>query len=280
MEKYDLLPEQLRYEGIYSESDFFEPAPVDESVLLLTHDHSYWKKLKGLCLTRQEQRRTGFPLTPALVKRELVIMNGTIEAVKLALRFGAALNIAGGTHHAHTGMGAGFCLLNDNAIAANYLLSRGLVSRILIVDLDVHQGDGTAQIFANRPEVFTFSMHGANNFPGYKQRSDLDVALADGTGDREYLETLKRNLDKAAAHSKPDFVFFQSGVDVIAGDKLGRLALTLQGCRQRDHMVMEMCRQLNVPMVASMGGGYSERLVDIIEAHANTFRLAKDIFGT
>jgi acetoin utilization deacetylase AcuC-like enzyme len=280
MIKYDLLYEQLLYEGVFSAAHFFEPQPLSEGVILLTHDPQYWARLKSLQLTRDEIRKTGFPLSALLVHRERIIMSGTVEAAIFALQHGVGLNIAGGTHHAHRSGGAGFCLLNDNAIAANYLLHEGLAARILIVDLDVHQGDGTATIFQDNPDVFTFSMHGANNFPMQKQPSDMDIALDDGTRDAQYLRMLSRYLDEAVARARPEFVFYQCGVDVIAGDKLGRLALMIEGCRQRDKMVMEKCKARDVPMVASMGGGYSDRLADIIEAHANTFRLAKDIFDT
>jgi acetoin utilization deacetylase AcuC-like enzyme len=205
-------------------------------------------------------------------------MSGTLESARYALKYGIAMNIAGGTHHAFTNRGAGFCLLNDIAIAANFLLKEALATQILVVDLDVHQGDGTAQIFRSEERVFTFSMHGANNYPLQKERSDLDIALPDHTSDKAYLETLDRTLNELLDRVQPDFIFFQSGVDILDTDKLGKLSITREGCKQRDRMVLRTAHQNRIPLVASMGGGYSEHFRDIIEAHANTFRLAQEIY--
>lgn len=278
MEKYSLLPEQLQYEGTLTADRFFAPEPMAEETILLTHDSTYWQKLTHLNLTRSEERKTGFPLSEQLVLRERTIMNGTLQAALWALDHGAALNIAGGTHHAYTDQGSGFCLLNDNAMAANYLLHHNLAQRILIVDLDVHQGDGTAQIFQHETRVFTFSIHGASNFPMKKQQSDLDIPLPDKTGDRAYLRQLSDTLPRLVDQHQPDFIFFQSGVDVLASDALGRLSLTIDGCRKRDEIVFQTAKERQIPIIASMGGGYSKRLADIIEAHANTYRIAKDLF--
>ena len=278
MSKYEVLPQQLLHEGTLSAGNFFRPAPIDESYVLLTHSPDYFNKLCTLSLSPMEIRRTGFPLSREVVSRELFIMNGTLECARYALRHGIAMNIAGGTHHAFTDRGAGFCLLNDIAIAANFLLKEELARRILIVDLDVHQGDGTAEIFAREQRVFTFSMHAANNYPLQKAKSDLDIALPDFTGDRDYLHTLETNLKRLVDRFEPDFIFFQSGVDILATDKLGKLRITREGCKQRDRIVLETARKNRIPLVASMGGGYSEDFRDIIEAHANTFRLAQEIF--
>lgn len=188
------------------------------------------------------------------------------------------MNIAGGTHHAFTNKGEGFCLLNDMAIASNYLLHHKLVKQILVVDLDVHQGNGTAEIFRNNSSVFTFSMHGTNNYPLYKENSDLDIGLADFTNTDFYLKTLDLNLKNLIDQLQPDFIFFQSGVDILDTDKLGKLSVTREGCKLRDRMVMEVAKQNRIPLVASMGGGYSPNLKDIMEAHANTYRLAQEIF--
>jgi acetoin utilization deacetylase AcuC-like enzyme len=220
----------------------------------------------------------GFPLSAELVHREQVIMQGTIDAALYALQFGISLNIAGGTHHAFRDRGEGFCLLNDIAIAAQYLLDNKLRKRILIVDLDVHQGNGTASIFQNEKNVFTFSMHGEKNYPLQKEKSNLDIELPDNIDDASYLKILKNTLPKITEEFEPDFVFFQSGVDVLKSDKLGRLGLTIDGCKERDKFVLEFCKQNQLPIAASMGGGYSEKLSDIIEAHANTYRLAQQIF--
>lgn len=278
MSKYEILPEQLLHEGTIQAENIFHPEPIDEKWILLTHEKLYWEKLKHLELTPKEIRRTGFPLTGQLVAREITIANGTLQCTKFALEYGIAMNIAGGTHHAFTFKGEGFCLLNDIAISANYLLAEKLSKQILVIDLDVHQGNGTAQIFRDEPRVFTFSMHGANNYPLVKEKSDLDVDLPDFVGDGFYLSTLEAHLNNLLETVKPDFIFFQSGVDILATDKLGRLSVSREGCKQRDRMVLEAARKNKIPLVASMGGGYSADFRDIIEAHANTYRLAQEIF--
>ena len=281
MLKYELLPEQLLHEGTATASDFFVPTPTPLADVLLTHEANYVHRLLHGQLTRQEERASGFPWSPALASREMTLLGGTIGCAQRALlNAGVSLNIAGGTHHAFADRPEGFCLLNDQAVAANWLLAHKLVHQVLIVDLDVHQGNGTAAIFRHEPRVFTFSMHGARNFPGRKELSDLDLPLPDGTTDAEYLaqlaDTLPRLLDEQL---RPDLVFYLSGVDVLATDKLGHLALTRAGCRQRDELVLHACHQRGLPVVVCMGGGYSERLTDIVEAHANTYRVATDLWG-
>jgi acetoin utilization deacetylase AcuC-like enzyme len=278
MEKYELLPRQLLHEGTITAAHLFAPAPMDEAVILKVHHPEYWNKLKHQQLDAREIRKTGFPLSQALVEREITIMQGTLDCARFALQYGVAMNIAGGTHHAFTHRGEGFCLLNDIALAARWLLDEGLAKQIVIVDLDVHQGNGTAQIFYQEPRVFTFSMHGANNYPLQKEVSDLDVPLPDGIQDREYVYLLEKHLDEVMQRVAPDFIFFQSGVDVLASDKLGRLGLSLEGCKARDRHVLQMARKAGIPLVASMGGGYSEDIRVIVEAHANTFRLAQDMY--
>ena len=278
MSKYEVLPEQLLHEGTISTSNIFSPNPIDEKWILKTHAATYWNKLKTLSLSPKEARRTGFPQSKELIDREITIMDGTLQCAQFALQHGIAMNIAGGTHHAFTNRGEGFCLLNDIAIAANYLLDISLAQRILIIDLDVHQGNGTAQIFRYEQRVFTFSMHGANNYPAEKESSDLDIGLPDFTEDKFYLRTLQSNLSNLLEQVKPDFIFFQSGVDVLATDKLGKLSLTREGCKNRDRIVLQMAKANKIPLVASMGGGYSPDFKDIIEAHANTYRLAQEIF--
>lgn len=278
MSKYEVLPQQLLHEGTITDENIFKPMPLEEKWITLTHDANYWQKLSSLLLTRQEIRRTGFPLTRELVDREVTIANGTIECALFAMAHGVAMNIAGGTHHAFKNKGEGFCLLNDIAIAANYLLHEKLAKQILVVDLDVHQGNGTAQIFKNDPRVFTFSMHGANNYPLFKEESDLDIGLPDFANDLFYLKTLDTHLKNLVDHVEPDFIFYQSGVDILTTDKLGRLCVTREGCKQRDRIVLNVAKQNNIPLVASMGGGYSPDFKDIIEAHANTFRLAQEIY--
>ena len=278
MEKYELLPEQLLYEGTVTPSHFFDPTPLTPADILLTHTPDYWNRLVRLELTRKEIRRIGFPLSDILVRRGTHIAGGTLQCAYYAMQFGVALNIAGGTHHAFADRGEGFCLLNDIAIAANILLRNGTVERILVVDLDVHQGNGTARLFQNDPRVFTFSMHGAKNYPLKKETSDLDIPLPDGTEDNHYLSILRETLPFLIDSVEPDLIFYLSGVDILDSDKLGRLAVSLEGCRERDRFVFEMCRTNDIPVAVSMGGGYSPQLPRIIEAHANTFRLAQEVF--
>lgn len=278
MIKYELLPEQLLYEGTISENNLFHPPPLDEETILLTHDADYWSKLKELRLTAKEIRKIGFPLSEQLVTRGTHIANGTLLCAQYAQQFGVALNVAGGTHHSFTDRGEGFCLLNDIGIAANYLLKKHLAQKILVVDLDVHQGNGTAQIFRNEKGVFTFSMHGEKNYPTKKENSDLDIGLPDKTKDDGYLKILRNTLPRLLEEVQPDFVFYLSGVDVLESDKLGRLSLSRAGCKERDRIVLQYCQQNELPVAVSMGGGYSEKIADIVEAHANTFRVAQELF--
>lgn len=277
MEKYDLLPKQLLYEGTLNQEHFFEPEMIDMENVLAVHDKKYIDRLFNLQLTPKEERQTGFEHSQQLIEREKFIMEGTRLCAEFALSSRAAMNIAGGTHHAYTNRGEGFCLLNDNAIAAKWLLKNKRVENILIIDLDVHQGNGTAEIFQNDPHVFTFSMHGDNNYPLKKERSDLDVPLKDGIKDNEYLYLLAKNLDVILQSFQPEFILYQCGVDIIETDKLGRLGVSLDGCKKRDTLIFETVRQLNVPVVCSMGGGYSPEIKHIIEAHANTFRTIQEI---
>lgn len=278
MLKYELIPEQLLHEGTIAQQNLFNPEPVSEDIILLTHEKTYWEQLRDLTLSAKDQRRIGFPLNAQLLERELRITQGTIDAAHFAMSNGIAFNVAGGTHHAGSNWGEGFCLLNDQAVAANYLLNKNLAKRILIIDLDVHQGNGTAEIFQNEPMVFTFSMHGDKNFPFRKEISSLDVPLNDGVQDEEYLSSLTVNLKKAFERAKPDFVFYLSGVDVLATDKLGKLALSKAACKERDRMVLQACKNKNLAVQVSMGGGYSTDIRDIVDAHCNTYRLAFDLF--
>ncbi|TCD24718.1 histone deacetylase [Pedobacter psychrodurus] len=279
MLKYELIPEQLLHEGTIAQQNLFSPEPVSEDIILSTHEKAYWEQLRDLTLSAKDQRRIGFPLNAQLLERELRITQGTIDAAHFAISNGIAFNVAGGTHHAGSNWGEGFCLLNDQSITANYLLNRNLTKRILIIDLDVHQGNGTAEIFQNEPKVFTFSMHGEKNFPFRKEISSLDVPLDDDVQDEEYLSSLNINLKKAFDRAKPDFVFYLSGVDVLSTDKLGKLALSKAACKERDKIVLQACKDKNLPVQVSMGGGYSIDIKDIVDAHCNTYRLAFDLFG-
>ena len=278
MLKYELIPAQLLHIGAITPENLFAPAPAGEEEVLHTHDADYWYSLRDLTLPPKEQRRIGFPLSAQLVERELRIAQGTIVGTRYAMEAGIAFNVAGGTHHAGSNWGEGFCLLNDQAIAANYLLNNKICSRILIIDLDVHQGNGTAEIFAQEPRVFTFSMHGDKNFPFRKEKSDLDVPLADGTADEAYLGQLTQILPQIMKSFQPEFVFYLSGVDVLATDKLGKLKLSKSACAARDRIVFETCRAHKLPVQVSMGGGYSVDIKDIVDAHCNTFRAGFDIF--
>ncbi|MDB5152437.1 MAG: histone deacetylase [Mucilaginibacter sp.] len=278
MLKYELIPAQLLHEGIITAGNLFSPEPLQEEIIRWTHEGNYWHQLRDLTLPPKDQRRIGFPLSAQLVEREIRIAKGTVEGCHFAFDYGIAFNVAGGTHHAGTDWGEGFCLLNDQAIAANYLLNNKLATSILMVDLDVHQGNGTAQIFENESQVFTFSMHGANNFPYRKEQSDLDIPLPDGTSDKEYLDILKYTLPELIDRQAPDFIFYLSGVDVLATDKLGKLALSKEACKERDQIVLKQCIKHHIPVQVSMGGGYSADIKDIVDAHCNTYRLAHDLY--
>jgi acetoin utilization deacetylase AcuC-like enzyme len=278
MEKYDLLPQQLIYEGTCVEENFFEPEIPNNKHFFTVHDPEYFFDLLNITLSQKEARKIGFPLSEVLVAREMIIADGTIKASEFALKNGIAMNIAGGTHHAFSNRGEAFCMLNDQAIGARYLQQKGLVNKILIVDLDVHQGNGTAEIFKNDASVYTFSMHGKSNYPFIKEASDLDIPLKNNTKDDEYLSILKKTLPKLINQEKPDFIYYLCGVDVIETDKLGKLSLSIEGCKERDRFVLQMCRDFHIPVMCSMGGGYSPVIKVIVDAHANTFRLAQEIY--
>lgn len=277
MVKYELIPEQLLHEGVITQSNLFAPDLLKEEVLLMTHQKEYWNQLKQLTLPEKEQKRIGFPLSKQLVEREVRIAKGTLDGALFAITHGVSFNVAGGTHHAGSNWGEGFCLLNDQAIAANYLLKNRLKSRILIIDLDVHQGNGTARIFKHEPGVFTFSMHGDKNFPFRKEVSNLDIPLKDGTTDQVFLDKLNQALPDLLTH-QPDFVFYLSGVDVLESDRLGKLSISMEGCKERDRMVFQFCKDHKLPVQVSMGGGYSPNIKNIVDAHCNTFKIGLDIF--
>ncbi len=278
MAKYELIPAQLLYEGTVQVDDFFEPELADFDAITLAHDPIYCRQLMDLTLSPGMVRRIGFPLSAQLVARELRIVQGTIDGSLAALEQGVAFNVAGGTHHAGRDWGEGFCLLNDQAVAAAYLVYHGICKQVLIIDLDVHQGNGTAHIFANDDRVFTFSMHAERNFPFRKEQSDVDVGLPDGVGDDTYLELLEQQLTLVLHRVEPDFIFYQAGVDVLATDKLGKLALSKEGCRKRDELVFRYCKFRNIPVQVSMGGGYSIHIRDIVDTHCQTFKAAAQIF--
>jgi|SRR6056300_436762 acetoin utilization deacetylase AcuC-like enzyme len=278
MIKYELIPEQLIRENTCNSDNFFKPDKIDDSIVLLTHEENYFKRFTSLNLSQKEIREIGFPLSKDLVVREMEIAEGTVRGVHYSIENGVSMNIAGGTHHAFYNRGEAFCMLNDQAIATNYLLNNGLANKIMIIDLDVHQGNGTASLFKNNSNVFTLSFHGKKNYPFRKEKSDLDIEFNDNTNDDEYLKVLKETIPKVLYEFKPDFIFYLSGVDVLENDKLGRLSLSINGCKERDRFILDTCYKNSIPVQVSMGGGYSSILKNIIEAHSNTFRLAQEIY--
>lgn len=278
MEKYDLLPKQLVHEGTCDPEDFFSPQAIDDKIVKVIHQKEYVDRLKHMKLDQSEVRKIGFPISQQLVEREFIITGGTIEGALKSLESGISFNIAGGTHHAHSSHGEAFCMLNDQAIAARYLLDHQHAKKVLIIDLDVHQGNGTAEIFKKEERVFTFSIHGKKNYPFRKENSDWDIALEDETGDEVYLNLLNDTLPRLFERVDPDFVFYLSGVDVVDTDRLGRLGLSIEGCKKRDEQVLKFCQKRSLPVQCSMGGGYSKDIKLIIEAHANTYRVAQQIF--
>ena len=278
MEKYDLIPIQLINENSCNPKNFFIPKNLKDQDVLNTHEKNYYERLSSLCLTKKEIRPIGFPMSKELIIREKKIAQGTIECSKYSINYGISMNIAGGTHHAFYDRGEGFCMLNDQAIAANYLLKNNLAKKILIIDLDVHQGNGTASIFKNNPNVFTLSFHGQKNYPFKKENSDLDYGFDDFTNDDFYLKKLKEIIPKTIDNFQPNFIFYLAGVDVLENDKLGRLSLSLEGCIERDKFILKYCKRNNIPVQVSMGGGYSINIEEIVEAHSNTFRLAQEIY--
>lgn len=279
MLKYELIPAQLLHEGVITADSLFAPELLAEENVLLSHDEKYWAQLRDMTLPEREQRRIGFPLNAQLLERELRIAQGTIDGALYAKQYGLAFNVAGGTHHAGSNWGEGFCLLNDQAIAANYLIVNKIYNRILIIDLDVHQGNGTAEILEKQPAVFTFSMHGEKNFPFRKEVSDLDIGLDEGVTDEAYLSILQETLPQLYERHQPEFVFYLSGVDVLSTDKLGKLALSKAGCKERDRMVFQFCKDHSLPVQVSMGGGYSPDIRDIVDAHCTTFKVGIDVLG-
>ncbi|PWT82531.1 MAG: histone deacetylase, partial [Acidobacteria bacterium] len=276
--KFELVRNKLLEEGTLRPADLVEPSPVTLSDVLLVHTEDYIARLCEGRLTSRELRRLGLPWSESLVRRSFYAVGGTVAGAHVALEEGIGSNLAGGTHHAFADRGEGFCVLNDVAIAIRSLRRNGAIERAAIIDCDVHQGNGTAAIFSDDDSVFTFSMHGARNYPLLKARSSLDVELPDGTDDESYLSILNTNLNVAFQHS-PDLVFYLAGADPYKGDKLGRLALTIEGLRRRDEMVLQECYQRETPVVTVMSGGYGENIHDTIEIHCNTIRAAYLVYA-
>jgi acetoin utilization deacetylase AcuC-like enzyme len=275
--KFELVRDLLLKEETLQAAEIFEPEPARVEDLLLVHTEDYITRLTEGALTAKEIRKLGLPWSKSLVRRSFHAISGTINAARAALENGIASNLAGGTHHAYPDRGEGFCVLNDVAVAIRVLQREKLAERFLIVDCDVHQGNGTAFIFRNSPEVFTFSMHGAKNYPLFKENSTLDIELVDGTGDDEFLETLSEALPRIFMHN-PDIIFYLGGADPFEKDKLGRLKLTQAGLKQRDEIVLQFARDHHTPIITTMSGGYASDINDTVEIHANTIRAVKEVF--
>lgn len=274
MAKYRLLRERVIAEGLITPDRLIEPAAAEWTDLALVHTQAYLDGVASGTLPREIQRRIGFPWSEAMVERARRSVGGTIAAARAALEDGVAANLAGGTHHSFSDRGEGYCVFNDVAVAARVLMRDGAIARAIVVDLDVHQGNGTAAIFQDEPAVFTFSMHGANNFPFRKEVSDLDVALSDGVGDDEYLALLAQHLPGAVEAHRPDLVFYVAGADPYEGDRLGRLKLTMDGLRARDALVFDTCHSAGLPVALSMAGGYAADVAATVAIHAGTIREA------
>ena len=279
MAKYARLRERLIATAVLAPEQLIEAPAADWSDLHLVHTPAYVEAVAAGTLPREVERRIGFPWSPDMVERSRRSVGATIAAARAAIEDGLAANLAGGTHHSFADRGEGYCVFNDVAVAARVLQRDGLAARVLVVDCDVHQGHGTAAIFRDDPNVFTFSMHGAHNFPFKKQHSDLDVALEDRAGDAEYLRLLERHLDDALARHEPDVVFYLAGADPHEGDRLGRLRMTIDGLRRRDQHVLGRCRQRRLPVAISMSGGYAPDIDAIVSIHANTIATAVALAG-
>lgn len=275
--KFEFVRDQLLAEGTLRSDEIIEPAPAPLADVLLVHTEDYVSRLRRGELTVKEIRRLGLPWSESLVRRSFYAVGGTLAAASAALAEGYSSNLAGGTHHSFADHGEGFCVLNDVAVAIRAMRARKLIRRAAIVDCDVHQGNGTATIFAGDADTFTFSMHGANNYPLFKVPSNLDVELPDGVSDAVYLETLATHLPRVFQND-PEIVFYLAGADPYAGDKLGRLALSIDGLRERDAYVLRECYEREVPVVTVMSGGYGKDINDTIEIHCNTIRMVKEIF--
>ena len=277
MIKYELIPEQLIKEKTCDSSSFFVPGDIDKNIVIETHDVNYYNRLCNLELNNKEIRAIGFPLSETLVKREKIIVQGTIETALFALKYGVGMNIAGGTHHAFSNKAEAFCLLNDQSIAANFLINNKFCKRILILDLDVHQGNGNSEIFQNDKNVLTFSMHCASNYPAKKSKSDIDIELTDNMEDNEYLDILNENLKKLN-QSKYDFVFYIAGVDIHHNDRLGKLKITDEGINKRDQIVIENFYSKNIPLCGVLGGGYNNSFDKLIELHSMLHKNCAEYF--
>jgi acetoin utilization deacetylase AcuC-like enzyme len=274
IEKYDRLRQRVLDEGIVHERTLHDPARVPLEHLLRVHTSDYVEGFVGGTLAAADVRRIGFPWSTELVERSLRAAGGTCEAAAFAVEHGLAMNLAGGTHHAFPDHGEGFCVFNDVAVAIRALQSSGRIARAAIIDLDVHQGNGTHAIFAGDTSVFTFSMHGGRNYPFHKVPGNLDVELDDGTGDDAYLSRLERELPGVLSRARADLVVYLAGADVHADDKLGRLRLSTEGLARRDVLVLQHCREVGIPVAITIAGGYGRDVDTTVSLHAQTARIA------
>lgn len=273
MEKYARLRVRVMQGNLVTRDDLIVPEPISDWVLGRVHTREYIERVRDGTLSKDEIRRIGFPWSPALVERSRRSVGGTLAAAFAALEDGWSANLAGGTHHAFADRGEGFCVFNDVAVAAREVQAEGRARNVAVLDLDVHQGNGTAAIFARDPTVFTLSVHGSDNFPFKKETSDLDIELPDGTVDDDYLEAVERGLE-AALRGHPDLAFYVAGADPYEGDRLGRLAVSLEGLARRDELVFDTCAKARVPVAIVMSGGYGRDVKDTVEIHYHTVRSA------
>jgi acetoin utilization deacetylase AcuC-like enzyme len=274
MEKYALLRERVLNEGIITADQLHIPEPASITELARAHDPAYIERVLNGQLTSAELRRIGFPWSPQMVERSRRSAGATIAACRVALSEGVGVNLAGGTHHAFSDAGAGYCVFNDAAVAARAMQAEGRAQRIAIIDCDVHQGDGTAAILAGDETIFTFSIHGANNFPFRKQQSDLDIALPDATSDTAYLDALEWGIRQVFASARPELIIYLAGADPYYDDRLGRLSLTKAGLAERDRLIFTFCQAAGVPIAITMAGGYARQIVDTVDIHAHTVAMA------
>lgn len=277
--KYTLLRQRVSASELAADGSLSVPEAASREQLTLAHDAEYVRRVFEGELSDKEIRRIGFPWSPELVERSRRSVGGTIAACREALDKGIAANLAGGTHHAYADHGEGYCVFNDVAVAARTIQAEGSIHRVVILDCDVHQGNGTAAIFLDDPSVYTFSIHGAKNYPFHKEPSDLDIALPDGTQDSEYLEVLRWGVWQSLLLAQADLAIYLAGADPFVGDRLGRLALSMEGLGQRDRLVFELCCQAGLPVAITMSGGYAKRVEDTVDIHLQTLHLAQEILG-
>jgi len=279
MVKYSMLRERVAASGICAPGELRVPRPVSDAEILRSHERGYLRGVVSGTLTPKEMRRIGFPWSERMVERSRRASGGTLGACLAALEEGFAANLAGGTHHAFADRGEGYCVFNDSAIAVRAVQAAGIVGRVVVVDTDVHQGNGTAAILRGDPSVFTFSIHGAKNFPFHKEHSDLDVALPDGADDAEFLDALERGLERALETSRAELAIYLAGADPFEDDRLGRLSVSKGGLAERDRLVLESCRERGIPVAVTMAGGYARNVEDTVDIHFRSIERASTLLG-